>query len=170
MWSVRISATTKSQHGWRLKCKAASLLTPPYPSAAGAELAMQLALLPLCPMAARWGHRPLIQPEGKGQARLRWGQGETQAGRSKAVVPGWICLSKQRLNSECWWGQGVDGPGVSLWGDGQMMGKVSGWVLDRQASCCARAFPDTGSEKHPSGRLCLRLHKVFLFCGSLGSY
>lgn len=33
------------------------------------------------------------------------------------------------------------GPGESLWGDGQMMGKVSGWVLDRQVLRSARAFP-----------------------------
>lgn len=170
MWLVRINATTKSQHGWRLKCKAASLLTPPCPSAARAELAMQLALHPLCPMAAWWRHCPLVQPEDKGQARLRWWQGATQADVSKTVVRGWSCISKQRLSSECWWVLEVDGPGASLRGDGRMMGKVSGWVLDRQASHHARAFPDTGSEKHPSGRLCLRLYKVSLFCGSLGSY
>lgn len=49
MWLVRINGSTKSQHGWCLKRKAASLLTPPSPSAAGAELAVQPALLLLCP-------------------------------------------------------------------------------------------------------------------------
>lgn len=63
MWLVRINGSTKSQHGWCLKRKAASLLTPPSPSAAGADTGRAAGSAPALPTAC--GHSPLVQPEGR---------------------------------------------------------------------------------------------------------
>lgn len=125
---MRINGTTKSEHHSCLKRKAASLLTPPCLSAAGAELDMQLVLLLPCPMAV------LLSSLGT-RDNPGWDGDKMQLKQVEANL-----LCKRGFVSHTS-GSVLVGPGESLWGDGQMMGKVSGWVLDRQVSGCARAFP-----------------------------